>query len=236
MGTPHINAEIGDFAKTVLMPGDPRRAKYIAENFLTDVKLVNEVRGILGYTGLYKGKEVSVMASGMGQPSIGIYAHELYTHFGVETIIRVGTCGSYLEKVGLFDTIIATGASTNSSWSRQFNLQGGTFSAVSDFLLAKKAYDIAIAKKIPIIAGNIFSSDIFYDENPLLWKEWAKLGVLGVEMESYALYTTAARLNKKALCLLTVTDHFITHEKATSEQREVGLKTMITLALEVATQ
>lgn len=236
MGTPHINAKKDDFAKTVLMPGDPRRATFIAENFLSDVRLVNDVRGILAYTGTYKGKKVSVMASGMGQPSIGIYSHELYAHYGVETIIRVGTCGSYQEKVKLFDVIIATGASTNSSWSRQYNLQGGTYSAVCDFLLARKVYDIAKETKTEVVAGNVFSSDIFYDENPDIWKEWAKLGVLGVEMESYALYTIAARLDKKALCLLTVTDHFITHEKATSEQRELGLRKMIVLALEAATR
>ena len=155
MGTPHIKAEVGDFAPTVLMPGDPLRAKYIAENFLSDVKLVNSVRNILGYTGTYKGKRVSVMASGMGQPSIGIYSHELFTHFGVERIIRVGTCGSYRQDINLFDILICSGACTDSNWAGQFDLKGGTFSAISDFELTKQAYD-AIKKLIvaPMIDVN----------------------------------------------------------------------------------
>lgn len=234
MSTPHIASQKGDFAKTVLMPGDPLRAKFIAENYLTDVKLVNSVRNIFGYTGTYKGKRISVMASGMGQPSIGIYSYELYTHFGVENIIRIGTCGTYREEIKLFDILIAVGASTDSNWGGQFDLRGGTFSAVADFSLALKAYQRIQSGGLAIHAGNILSSDVFYDVDPEAWKRWAALGVLGVEMESYALYVNAARLNKKALCLLTVTDHFILHERATSEQRELGLRKMIEVALDIA--
>jgi purine-nucleoside phosphorylase len=229
----HIQAQPGDFAPTVLMPGDPLRAKFIAENFLTDVKLVNTVRNILGYTGLYQGKRVSVMASGMGMPSIGIYSYELFTHFGVETIIRIGTCGAFQADTKLFDILIAIQASTNSSWNTQYNLPG-VFSAGADFLLAKKAYEQASTMGLRAIAGNVLSSDIFYDDDPQSWKQWARLGVLGVEMEAFALYMNAAKLGKKALTILSVTDHFITHEKASSEQREKGLKEMMKLALEIA--
>lgn len=234
MSTPHINAEPGAFAKTVLMPGDPLRAKFIAENFLQDVVMVTQIRNIYGYTGTYKGKPVSVMASGMGQPSIGIYSHELFTHFGVERIIRVGTCGSYRADISLFDILICSGACTDSNWPGQFDLKGGTYSAISDFELTRKAYDAIEKKHLPVHVGNILSSDVFYDVDPASWKKWAALGCMGVEMESYALYTTAARLGKKALCLLTVTDHFIKPEKATIAQREQGLRQMLEIALDIA--
>ena len=233
MATMHIQAQPGDFASTVLMPGDPLRAKFIAENFLTDVKLVNTVRNIFGYTGLYQGKRISVMASGMGMPSIGIYSYELFTHFGVDTIIRVGTCGAFQPDTKLFDILIAIQASTNSNWNSQYNLPG-VFSAGADFLLAKKAYEQASKMGLRAIAGHVLSSDIFYDNDLQSWKQWASLGVLGVEMEAFALYMNAAKLGKKALTILSVTDHFITHEKASSEQREKGLKDMMKLALEIA--
>ncbi|MFA7378122.1 MAG: purine-nucleoside phosphorylase [Bacilli bacterium] len=235
MGTPHINAENGAFAKVVLMPGDPLRAKWIAETYLKDVKLVNQVRGILGYTGFTKnGKRVSVMASGMGQPSIGIYSHELYTGYGVESIIRIGTCGAYQNNIDLFDVLVCQTASTDSNWASQFDLKGGTYSACADFELLFKTYEVLKDKKMPLRVGNILSADIFYDVDPNSWKKWAALGVMGVEMESYSLYATASRLGKKALCLLTVTDHFIKPEKATSEQRQLGLGKMIEVAIEVA--
>lgn len=234
MSTPHISAQKGDFAKTVLMPGDPLRAKFIADNYLTNAKLVTSVRNILGYTGLYKGKRISVMASGMGQPSIGIYSYELFTHFGVETIIRIGTCGTYREDINLFDLLIAVGASTDSNWSGQFDLRGGTFSAIADFELAMKAYHRIKEAGLPVHAGNILSSDVFYDIDPNAWKKWATLGIIGVEMESFALYVNAARLQKKALCLLTVTDQIIRGERATSEERELGLRKMIEVALDLA--
>ncbi len=235
MATPHINAKDGAFAKTVLMPGDPKRAEWIANTFLTDVERVTDVRNIFGYTGFYNGKRVSVMASGMGHPSIGIYSHELYTGYGVETIIRIGTCGSYQPEIKLFDVIVALGSSTDSSWSQQFKLLGGTLSAMGDFDLAVKARDEARANKLPVHVGSILSADVFYDDDPESWKKWARLGVLGVEMESYALYTTAAKLKKKALCLLTVTDSFTDHSRiATVEERQEGLSKMVKVALEIA--
>ena len=235
MGTPHINANPGDFAKIVLMPGDPVRAKWIAETYLHDYKEVTNVRGILGFTGYTKnGKRISVMASGMGQPSIGIYSYELFTGYGVEAIIRVGTCGSYREDINLFDVLICTTASTDSNWGGQYHING-TFSAGSDFDLAVSAYEEAKKMNIPYHGGNILSADVFYDDDPDTWKSWAKLGVMGVEMESYALYCNAARLNKKALCLVTVTDHFIKKDKkATAEERQLGLGKMIGVAIATA--
>lgn len=231
MGTPHIGAEKGDFAKTVLIAGDPLRTKFIADNYLTDVKLVNTVRNAFGYTGYYKGKRVSVMASGMGMPSIGIYSYELYTYFGVETIIRIGTAGSYKEDINLFDVMICAGACTNSNWIKQYGIDG-TFSAIADFETTKAAYDKAKELGIPVHVGNILSSDNFY--NDTTWKKWADMGVMGVEMEAYALYATAASMNKKALCLLSVTDHFIKEGKATAEERQLHLRKMIEIALEIA--
>ncbi len=235
MSTPHINAKKGDFANIVLMPGDPLRAKWIAETYLHNVKEVTNVRSMLGFTGYTKnGKRISVMASGMGQPSIGIYSHELFTGYDVEAIIRVGTCGSYQEDIDLFDVLVCTGACTDSNWMSQYEL-GGTFSAIADFDLAESAINAARKAKTPWHAGNILSADIFYDYNKDTWKKWAKLGVMGVEMESYALYANAAILHKKALCMLTVTDNFIKKEqKATPEQRAYGLGKMIELAIEVA--
>lgn len=235
MSTPHINAHEGDFAKVVLMPGDPLRAKWIAETFLHDYKEVTNVRGMLGYTGLTKnGKRISVMASGMGQPSIGIYSHELYTAYGVETIIRVGTCGSYQKDIDLFDVLICHVASTDSNWAGQYGLNG-TLSAGADFELAMTAVEACRHQNIPYHCGNILSADIFYDYDPDMWKCWANLGVLGVEMESYALYCNASKLGKRALCLLTVTDSFINKDKkATAEERQFGLAKMIGVAIETA--
>lgn len=233
MATPHNQASEGAFGKTVLMPGDPLRAKFIAENFLQDVVQVNSVRNMFGYTGTYKGKKVSVMGSGMGMPSIGIYAHELYAFYGVERIIRVGTCGAYSPDCKVFDVILAQGACTNSAWAHQYALPG-TFSAISDFGMLKNAYEITESKKMNAHVGNILSSDIFYNDQPEVWKKWAKMGCLGVEMESYALYSTAAYLHKKALCILTVSDSFITHEETTPQQRQTSFKDMMEIALEVA--
>ena len=235
MGTPHINANIGDFANVVLMPGDPVRAKWIADTFLHDYKEVTNIRGILGFTGYTEsGKRISVMASGMGQPSIGIYSHELYTHYGVELIIRVGTCGSYQEDINLFDVLICTSASTDSNWVSQYALNG-TYSAAADFETAVAAYEEAKKMGIPFHGGNILSADVFYDPDPDMWKKWAELGVMGVEMESFALYCNAAKFRKKALCLLTVTDHFIKKDrKATAEERSYGLSQMIKVAIKTA--
>ena len=235
MGTPHINANSGDFAKVVLMPGDPIRAKWIADTYLHDCKEVTNVRGILGFTGYTKnGKRISVMASGMGQPSIGIYSFELFSGYGVEAIIRVGTCGTYQPDINLKDVLICSTASTDSNWMSQFGLNG-TYSAGADFELMLAAYEEAKKAKIPFHGGNIFAADVFYDVDPELWKRWAALGVMGVEMESYALYVNAARLHKKALCLLTVTDSFINRDqRLSSEERASGLGRMIELAISTA--
>ncbi len=235
MGTPHINAEKGDFAKVVLMPGDPIRAKWIVETYLHDYKEVTNVRGILGFTGYTKNnKRISVMASGMGMPSIGIYSSELYMSYGVEIIIRVGTCGTYQPNIELKDILICAGACTDSNWMSQYKLNG-TYSAIADFDLMVTACEEAKKAKIPYHGGNILAADIFYDYDPKIWKSWAALGVMGVEMESYSLYANAARFNKKALCLLTVTDSFINRdERLSAEERAFGLSRMIELAIATA--
>jgi purine-nucleoside phosphorylase len=237
MPTPHINAQKGDFAKVVLMPGDPLRAKWIAETFLKDVKQVTDVRGILGFTGTAPdGHRVSVMASGMGMPSIGIYSHELYTSYGVETIIRIGTMGSYQPDVHLKDLVIAEGCSTDSNWMGQHSLYGGSYSAIADFDLLLAATKAAKAGGFPYHVGGIVSCDIFYDYKPDAWKKWANLGIMGVEMEGYALYATAAELHKRALAILTVSDSFLSTDKLSAEERQEGLKNMVMTALVVAEQ
>lgn len=234
-GTPHINAEKGDFANVVLMPGDPLRAKWIAETFLHDTKLVNEVRGMLAFTGLTKNnKRVSVMASGMGMPSIGVYSHELFTSFGVEAIIRVGTCGAYQKEIALRDIIIGQGACTDSNWMGEHSLYGGTFSAIASYDLLSAAVEEATKIKAKYHVGNILSSETFYDYRPEAWKKWANLGVLGVEMEAYSLYEQAAELGKKALAICTVSDSFTNDAILTPEERQEGLKTMVETALGVA--
>ncbi len=233
MSTLHINADAGAFAKVVLMPGDPLRAKWMAETYLTNYKEVCNQRGILGFTGYSKnGKRISIMASGMGIPSIGIYSRELYDGHGVETIIRVGTCGAYQEEINLRDIIIAQNASTDSNWVYQYDLQHFSAGASFDVMLA--AYEAAIAMGKKPKVGNVLSADIFYDEDPLQWKKWAKLNVLAVEMESYALYCNAARYKKRALCILTVTDHFIKKGALSSEERQLGLGEMIEVAIAAA--
>lgn len=232
MPTPHNNAQYGDFAKVVLMPGDPLRAKWIAETFLTDAKLVNTVRGINGYTGFTKnGKRISVMASGMGMPSIGIYSHELFNSYGVEAIIRIGTAGAYNPKARLGQIVIAQCASTESSWPSQFSLNGGTLSAVADFDLLLSAYEAAKEKGIPAHCGNVLSTDVFYNYDKDVWKRWAELGILAVEMEAYSLYINAVRNHKRALCLLTISDSFVEDGQLTPEQRQTGLKDMIEVAI-----
>lgn len=231
--TPHISAKLGDFAETVLMPGDPLRAKFIAENFLTDAVLVNNVRGINGYTGYYKGKRVSVMASGMGQPSIGIYSYELYNFYGVKNIIRVGSCGSFDKDLHVRDIIIAQGACTNGNYASQYKLPG-TFCPIADFGLLRKAVECAEKLGVNYKVGNILSSDTFYDDSNS-GMEWAKMGVLGVEMESAALYCNAARAGKSALCICTVSDSFIyPEENTTAEEREKSFTKMMEIALELA--
>ena len=231
--TPHITAKYGDFAPTVLMPGDPLRAKFIAENFLENAVLVNNVRGVNGYTGYYNGKRVSVMASGMGQPSIGIYSYELFNFYGVENIIRIGSCGSFDKDLHVRDIIIALGACTNGNYAMQYNLPG-TFCPIADFSLAKKASELCDKAGVKYKVGNIFSSDMFYDDMNS-GMQWAKMGVLGVEMESAALYCNAARAGKKALCICTVSDSFIyPEENTTAEERQNSFTAMMKIALELA--
>ena len=236
MSTPHNSANPGDFAKVVLMPGDPLRAKLIAETFLHDVKLVTSVRNVYGYTGYTKnGKKISVMASGMGMPSIGIYSYELYSRYGVEAIIRVGTCGAYQENINLFDIIVANVASTDSNWAHQYKLDGH-FSAGADFELTEAAVNVARKKNIPVHVGNVLSADVFYNADKEGWKQWADMNVLAVEMEAFSLYCNAAKMKKKALCLLTVSDSFLIKEELTSEQRQNGLLRMLEIGVETAEQ
>ena len=233
MATPHISAEKGDFAKTVLMPGDPLRAKFIAENFLEDARLVNNVRGVQGYTGTYKGKRISVMASGMGMPSIGIYSYELFNFYDVSSIIRVGSCGSYQADLKPCDIVVAMGACTNGNYASQYNLPG-TFCPIADFDLVRRAADECEKAGVNYRVGNIFSSDMFYDDANS-GMQWAKMGVLGVEMESAALYCNAARAGKKALCICTVSDSFIyPEENTTAEERQLSFTKMMEIALNVA--
>lgn len=231
--TPHITAKLGDFADTVLMPGDPLRSKFIAENFLENATLVNNVRGVNGYTGYYKGKRVSVMASGMGQPAIGIYSYELYNFYDVKNIIRIGSCGSFDKDLHSKDIIIAMGACTNGNYAMQYNLPG-TFCPIADFDLVRRAAEICEREGVNYKVGNIFSSDTFYDDANS-GMQWAKMGVLGVEMESAALYCNAARAGKKALCICTVSDSFIyPEENTTAEERQNSFTKMMEIALELA--
>ena len=230
--TPHIGCTPEDFAKTVLMPGDPLRAKMIAETYLTDAKLVNNIRGIQGYTGYYKGKRGSVMASGMGMPSIGIYSYELYNVFNVESIIRVGSAGGLNRSLKLFDIVIAQGACTNSNYAHNFALPG-IFAPIADFGLLRKAAENCESKGLPYKVGNILSSDTFYND-AVDQGAWTKMGVLAVEMESAALYMNAARAGKKALCICTISDLIFSGEETTPEQRQNAFHDMIQVALDVA--
>ena len=231
--TPHINAAPNDFAKTVLMPGDPLRSKFIAENFLSDARLVNNVRGIQGYTGTYKGERVSVMASGMGMPSIAIYSYELFNFFGVENIIRIGSAGGMAEQVKIRDIIFAMGASTTTNFAVQYHLEGA-FAPIASYDLLKTA--VGEAEKIGATyhVGNLLSSDIFYNADPEASKRWAKLGVLGVEMEAAALYMNAAYLGKRALAMCTVSDHLFTGESLDAEARQNSFTEMMEIALNTA--
>jgi purine-nucleoside phosphorylase len=231
--TPHITAKAGDFAKTVLMPGDPLRSEFIAKTFFDDPVLVNDVRGVHGYTGYYKGKRVSVMASGMGQPSIGIYSYELYNFYDVSSIIRVGSCGSYDPDLHARDIILAMGACTNGNFASQYELPG-TFAPIADFGLLRKAADECEKAGVNFKVGNIFSSDIFYNDTHT-GMEFAKMGVLGIEMESAALYCNAARAGKKALCICTVSDSFVhPEENTTAEERQTSFTQMMEIALAIA--
>ena len=230
--TPHNSANIDDFAKTVLIPGDPLRAKFIAEDFLEDPVLVNGVRGINGYTGMYNGKIVSVMASGMGIPSIGIYSYELFNFYNVENIIRIGSAGAISDEVNLRDIVIGQGACTNSNYASQFNLPG-TYAPIASYKLLKQAVDFAQDAGVNYKVGNLFSSDTFYDDAASL-SDWRKMGVLAVEMESAALYMNAARAGKNALCICTISDCPFTGESCTAEERQNTFTDMMEIALKIA--
>ena len=232
--TPHINARPEDFAKTVLMPGDPKRSEFIAKSFLKDAVLVNDLRGVQGYTGYYKDKKVSVMASGMGMPSISIYSYELYNFFNVENIIRVGSAGAMQEKVNVRDIVIAMGASTDSAYQNNFDLPG-SFSSLCDFELLEKAVDVARREDLNFHVGNILSTDVFYNDREVTSK-WNKMGVLAVEMEAAALYMNASRAGKRALAICTVSDHLLRNESLSGEERQNSFAEMIRLALDTAVE
>ncbi len=233
MGTPHNKAEAGDIAKVVLMPGDPLRAKYIAETYLTEVKCFNSVRNMLGFTGKYKGKELSVMGGGMGIPSISIYSYELYKFYDVDTIIRIGSAGALQEDIELKDIVMAQGACTDSRFAYQYELPG-TFAPIADFSLLEKAVAEARALEIPFKVGNVVSSDIFYNAYPDVAKKWADMGALCLEMEAAALYMNAAKLKKKALAILSISDHIIKGTELSAEERQTGFSNMMEIALRMA--
>lgn len=229
----HIGAKEGQIAETILLPGDPLRAKFIAETMLEDVIQYNEVRGMYGYTGTYKGKKVSVQGTGMGVPSISIYVDELINSYNVKNLIRVGTCGSLQEHVKIRDVIIAMSASTDSNINK-IRFSGRDYAPTASFDLLKKAYDKATEKNISVKVGNIFTSDTFYGDDPDSWKIWAQFGALAVEMETAALYTLAAKYGVNALTLLTVSDSLITGEETTSQERQETFTKMIEIALELS--
>ena len=237
--TPHNEANFGDFAPTVLMPGDPLRSKWIAETFLEDAKLVNNVRGVHGYTGTYKGKRVSVMASGMGMPSIGIYSYELFNFFGVENIIRVGSAGAIDKNINVRDIVIGMGASTNSNFASQYNLNG-TFAPICSYKLLKSCTETADEMGLNYHVGNLLSSDTFYQDEENLQdnfktaNSWGKMGIMAIEMEAAALYMNAARCGKNALALCTISDHIVKGDSLPAEERQNSFTEMMELALKTA--
>ncbi len=232
MSTPHNMAKMGDIAETVLLPGDPLRAKFIAENFLTDVVQFNSVRNMLGFTGTYEGKKVSVMGTGMGCASIGIYSYELIHMYGVKNLIRIGSCGAMHPSAKMGDIVMAAGASTDTNYAHQYQLPG-SFSASATFDLLRKAVEEAEKNNFPYVVGNVLSSDIFYTETEE-WRSWAKMGVLAAEMESFALYCNAARAGVNALAIFTVSDSMISKEEMSAEERQTGFTNMMKVALGVA--
>src|SRR5574344_583922 len=225
--TPHIGAKFGEIAETVIMAGDPLRAKFMAERYLENPVVYNQVRGMLGFTGTYKGKRISIQGHGMGMPSIGIYTYELFNFYGVKTIIRVGSAGSLDPDLKLGDIVIAMGACTNSNYAAQYNLPG-TYAPIADFGLCRKAAETADKLGVKYKVGNVYSSDTFYDEGGSL--VWKKMGVLAVEMEAPALYMNAARSGNKALCICTISDSIVTGEATTAEQRQTSFTNMMEVA------
>jgi purine-nucleoside phosphorylase len=229
----HIGAKEGDIAGTVLLPGDPLRAKYIAENFLSGAICYNEVRGMHGYTGTYKGKRISVQGTGMGIPSISIYVNELITNYRAKNLIRIGSCGSMQADIKIRDVILAISASTDSNINKiRFN--GMDYASTANFDLLKKAYDIALEKGISVKVGSVLTTDTFYNDDPNSWKHWANYGILAVEMETAVLYTMAAKYKVNALSILTVSDSLVTREETTSEERQKTFGQMVEIALELA--
>ena len=233
MGTPHNNGKKSDVAKVVLMPGDPLRAKLIAEEYLEDAICYTTVRNVYGYTGTYKGTKISVQASGMGCPSMGIYSYELYSYYDVDSIIRIGSAGAFSKNAKLGDLLMAQGIATDSSYADQYKLPG-TYTPTADFHLLETAVNSCRNNNIPFTVGTVLSSDIFYNDNLTYKEDWSKMGVLAAEMESMALYCNAARLGKKALCMLTVSDQLVTDEHMSTEERQTSFKNMIIAALETA--
>ena len=231
--TAHNSAKAGDFAKTVLMPGDPLRAKYIAETYLENPRQVNAVRNMFGYTGTYKGKEISVMGGGMGMPSIGIYSYELFNFYDVEKIIRIGSAGAFQDNIKLMDVVIGMGACTDSNYAYQYGLPG-TFAPIADYELLNRAVETAKRQGTNVVVGNVLSSDVFYNAMSNVNDLWRDMGVLAVEMEAAALYMNAAKAGKKALCMLTISDHLYTGESLSAEDRQLGFGKMMEIALELA--
>lgn len=231
--TAHNSAKAGDFAKTVLMPGDPLRAKYIAETYLENPRQVNAVRNMFGYTGTYKGKEISVMGGGMGMPSIGIYSYELFNFYDVDQVIRIGSAGAFQDNIKLMDVVIGMGACTDSNYAYQYGLPG-TFAPIADYELMNKAIETAKRQGTNVVVGNVLSSDVFYNADPTVNDRWRSMGVLAVEMEAAALYMNAAKAKKKALCMLTISDHIYTGEALCAEDRQLGFGKMMEIALELA--
>ena len=231
----HIEAKKGEIAETILLPGDPLRAKFVADNFLENAICYNKVRNIFGYTGTYKGKRISVQGTGMGIPSISIYATELIRDYGVKNLIRIGSCGAIKPEINLRDIILAEGASTDSQ-TNKLVFNGADFAAIANFELLLKAHNIIKEKKMTVHVGNVLSSDIFYTDDPDFWKIWANYGILGIDMEATALYSIAAKYGVKALTLLTVSDQIVRGEVTSSEERQTGFSKMIEIALEVVSK
>ena len=231
--TAHNSAKAGDFAKTVLMPGDPLRAKYIAETYLENPRQVNAVRNMFGYTGTYKGKEISVMGGCMGMPSIGIYSYELFNFYDVDQVIRIGSAGAFQDNINLMDVVIGMGACTDSNYAYQYGLPG-TFAPIADYELLNRAVETAKRQGTNVVVGNVLSSDVFYNAMSNVNDLWRDMGVLAVEMEAAALYMNAAKAGKKALCMLTISDHLYTGESLSAEDRQLGFGKMMEIALELA--